>query len=143
MNNCWYCAQLIADGEDACGVDNCRRLQQQCAREAQKIHNRDRLLGIWNACRQRCRYDDDWDIRGRWWLCWYYTFKAIVCVLLDLRGNVYCSYGEDAVEGVDSIAIWNVHALGGEYGGEGWTVLAVGRGFFGGWQYEISQDTSV
>jgi len=94
----------------------------------------DRRMALHWALRQRCSDHDNYSLTvfGRWW----YTFKAIICILLRRPGDT-------GYEGVDSVAYWDFEPLGYPSSQEAqWTQLNVGHGILRGWVYEIVRDSS-
>lgn len=72
---------------------------------------------------------------------WFYTFKVIVCLFLGRYKRI--TWGDDYI---DSMAIWNVSSwwsfdfVGTAYD---WTELAVGKGIFTNWFYDIYGNSSA
>lgn len=69
-------------------------------------------------------------------LQWFYTFKAIICLLLNLEGNLRTDYPV-TVAWTDGGSGWGER--GTVYWGER---FAVGWGVFSAWRYALLQDSS-
>lgn len=86
------------------------------------------------ALQERAKDSQDYNdlYYNRWKL--FYTFKAVVCILLNLT---YTRTDERNDDWVDSIASWNLSK--DYYENEwSWTELQVGYGVFKNWYYQIS-----
>jgi hypothetical protein len=82
------------------------------------------------ALKERAMHSSDWDFMHHAYWKIFYTFKAIICILLQLK----CCKKTKSSHWIDSIASWNVSCFEGEYS---WTELQVGRGVFKRWFYRI------
>lgn len=68
---------------------------------------------------------------------WGYTFKAIICLLLNREHKTYEDYPV-TVAWIDGGSGWS------EFGTQYWNErFCVGYGVFAGWWYEIKQDSNI
>lgn len=112
---------------------NCARHRQELEDECEEWYRRDRLMAARSAICQRGK--NAYCLRSRW-SRWFHTLKTLVCLWLELDAVPEHKYRVEH----DTIAFWDEQP-GGE-GGTCWTQVEVGCGFFTGWWYEISRDSS-
>jgi len=100
--------------------------------------------------RQRCLWNEEFIAADHWWWRWFYTFKSIICYLLqrDLRVLVAQhpqSWPEGALQMVDRIACWDVAILNNVKDVEifEWSNFAVGYGVWSQWWYLIEREKSA
>lgn len=94
-----------------------------------------RSNSIMPALSQRCKHHDNYGLGvfGRI----FYTFKALVCVCLNLQSSLW------AENCVDAVAIYHPEQYAGEDGTVySWTELAVGHGVFSNWHYDIYRNSN-
>jgi hypothetical protein len=95
-----------------------------------EIEQSRRKEGLKWAILQRCEYESDYTLNQL--QRWFYTFKAIVCLLMNRKTDLWA---EDCIS---TVAYWDYH---GGYR-DSWEQLAVGRGVFKNWHYDVYQNSS-
>ena len=93
------------------------------------------FLAIKYAIVQRAKHHENYSLNRI--QRWFYTFKAIICILLKLKKQF--TWKDDVV---DCVATWNFTTYPYGYSGTeySWTQLDVGYGYFKNWRYNISQE---
>jgi hypothetical protein len=104
------------------------------------------------AIYERAKYHNEWFDLEHWYWRWFYTAKAIACILLgrdeeyvDCKNKCDNCHGYHFNRIVGQIAHWDVSSHShpdAPMGACGWTELSVGRGVFKNWFYEIGSDQS-
>lgn len=102
---------------------------------------KERLVAIEEVLRQRGKFHDcslDLNCIQRW----FYTLKAVICLLLNRRKN----FGFEDIDSMVVMAVWNMTEwqspdfMGTAYD---WTELVVGIGIFKEWYFDICRNGSV
>lgn len=93
------------------------------------------FLRQWRKCflaalRWRCKIDGEWGLNRcqRWW----YTFKALVCLLL-------CDWTHSDMDFGTCVDVAEIH-YAKLYAGWEQEIFRVGRGVFSGWSWDIEKD---
>lgn len=136
---CFCCNKPDTHIADLYCSRECQRLAFMAKRDVAVAKRREVREAIREAIRyavkQRCR--PEWDYQLSMIARFWYTFKAIICLLIGRYNNTrYPHCGVIA-------AVWGERPLGGEYGGCEWLELRVRRGVFSGWFADIEADSSV
>lgn len=88
-----------------------------------------RLKACIEAIKQRAKYNDEHELNRA--QRWFYTAKAIICLLAGRQKSLYVCLDNK----IDSVACWGFWT---DFDGcSNWTELAVGRGVFVNWHYDI------
>jgi hypothetical protein len=91
---------------------------------------------IWKALRQHSNVERGLRYAPSWQR-WLYTFKAIICFVLDRQPKSYEDYPV-VIAWTDGGSFWS------EYGTAYWSeCLVVGHGLRRGWWYALDQDSSL
>lgn len=105
-------------------------------------HIPERQSAVLALLAHRGKHHDNWLFMIHWYWRWFYSLKALICILLNRLPND--NYRErNYTDEMTGMAMWNWYENGGEYGGYSWTELIVGYGVFKGWYYRITTDSSV
>jgi hypothetical protein len=99
------------------------------------MQKEDRRKAALNALHDRAK--PEWDYSLSRAIRWFYTVKALICLLLLRRVSPY------EWQGAIIVAIWD-YWEGGNFEGpdNGWKELVVGRGAFTDWYCDIIDNTS-
>lgn len=88
----------------------------------------ERLVACKEALKQRVKYNENIELNRT--QRWFYTTKAIICLMIGRQKNLYTTDDK-----IDSVANWGYWTS--LDGGGNWTELAVGRGVLRNWYYDI------
>lgn len=129
--NCWFCGVALDTDYPVCGKAECQLHDRDLRDDLERTHRQWVWTGFRRAFVDRCKIDGNWSLRRAW--RWFYTLKAVLCVLLRREGR---PAGERYPEHVEVSQVF----LNKLYAGWEGCWLVVGYGVFRNWWFDVDSD---
>jgi hypothetical protein len=126
---CFYCGK---PGEAMCESPECKAYDRELCEEIDRQHKEDLRAAFWAALRDRCKIERDHELNR--FSRWFYTAKCLICLLLGWSRNY------EVVEGYPKVIDVGQYHYAKLYAGWEQSWIAVGRGVFTQWWYELEED---
>lgn len=128
--NCWSCGKEGEFERGMCPAPKCQHYLIEMDWELDQEYRQRKWNGFRRAFIHRCKIEQNWSLHRA--ARWFYTVKALMCLLLDRREPAGLQY-PDKIE----VAEIDFHWL---YAGWSQDILSVGHGVFRQWWYSLDHD---